>query len=490
MQTTQPISFRQRLLAEAVRLEEDRLGRIIDTPEADTSARAVGGDFERRIIVRASQMPLGRRIAEVIQNLDVLRHTLVLVVPLLGLIAGMLAALAVFGPEATVNIGVALFTLLGLQLLMLMFWVLLLLFSLRGASPARGGMIGRGILVLVQRLGSRWSKHPETGLVLRAGGQLLRRSRLGQWLASTLTHTFWLAFGVGALLATVLLLSFRQYDFFWGTTLLSEESFMALMQLIAAPAQAWGWISMDTELMRASRLGGEVVVSAREYWSGFLLSMLVIYGILPRLVFLLLSGVYAWRSLLQLRLDTRLPGYARLSERLGAFSQSVGVLDPAPATLIISNSPAPQPMPVARQGAILVIGLELERGPEHWPPAVEGVDWIVLGRADDRRQRQDVLAALRAHQETVHVLIVICSLARTPDRGAERYLLELRAHTDAPLWMLLDERQRMQDKGGDPDLRAAQWQAVAQRVGVERVLEVELDAAQHPGLRELQARLG
>jgi hypothetical protein len=142
-----------------------------------------------------------------------------------------------------------------------------------------------------------------------------------------------------------------------------------------------------------------------------------------------------------------------------------------------------RPAPVT--GTVLLIGLELERGSTDWPPRLPGMNWVVLGRADDRAQRHDVLAALRARAEAPGVVLVVCSLARTPDRGAERFLASVREQTPAPVWALLDEGRRLPARGIDRAGRVRHWQRAGQRAGLDHVLEVDLDDPHHAGSREL-----
>jgi hypothetical protein len=471
--------FRQRLVAESVRLEEDRLGRILDDPAADARACEAGGDFEQRLVTRAEATVPGRRFGGILDGLAQIRFWLLLGAVLLAFFAGIGASAAIFGQDATVNIGWALAALLGLQLVMLLLWVLLTLYR-----PKRGGgMLGRAAMAAVHRLGRRLSRRPESAVVLSASVGLMRRGGLGLWTASALTHGLWAAFCLGALLGSVFALSVRQYEFVWGTTLLSEDSFVGLVILLGAPAHWVGWPVPDAEVVRASRIGLDAGVG-RELWSGLLLSSLWFYGLLPRALLAGLSLLLARRAAARLRLDTSLPGYARLSERLGTHSRPIGVLDPRPPE-DQAQEPEPKPRPAPVHGPVLVIGLELERGSNDWPPRLGGMDWITLGRADDRSQRRDVLAALRARGEAPGVVLVLCSLVRTPDRGAERFFASVRADTHAPVWAVLDEGRRLAERGGEVAGRVRQWRKAAARAGLDYVLEVDLDDPRHPGSRQL-----
>lgn len=482
--TTAMTPLRQRLVAEALRLEEDRLGRILDDPVADARAREAGGDFEQRVARRAAETASGKRFAETLDGLVQIRFWLVLLALGIALLAGLGTAAAVFGQDATVNIGWALAVLLGLQLLMLLLWVVFTLYRPRGG----GGALGRAALAAAHGLGRRLSRRPDAAVVLSAGVGLLRQGGLGRWIASALTHGLWASFCLGALLGSLFALSVRQYEFVWGTTLLTEESFVAMVGLLGVPAQWLGWPVPDEQVVRASRIGLEGGVG-RELWSGLLLASLLFYGLLPRTLLGALSLLLVRRAARKLRLDTSLPGYARLSERLSPRARSIGVLDPRPAELQgPDRAPRGRPAPVT--GDVLLIGLELERGIRDWPPRVAGVEWIPLGRADDRSQRRDVLAALRARAEPPGVVLVVCSLARTPDRGAERFFASLREQTHAPVWAVLDEGRELAARGGARASRVRQWQQAGTRAGLDYVLEAELSDIGHPGTRELVELLG
>jgi hypothetical protein len=475
---------RHRLVAEAVRLEEDRLGRILDDPAADSRAREAGGDFEQRLVRRAGEMALGRRFAGTLEGLNQIRFWLLLGAVVLALVAGIGSAAAVFGQDATVNIGWALSALLGLQLLMLFLWVVFTLYRPKGG----GGTLGRAALAAVHGLGRRLSRRPESAVVLSASVGLLRRGGLGRWIASALTHGLWAMFCLGALMGAVFALSVRQYEFVWGTTLLTEGSFIALVAMLAAPAQWLGWPVPDAEVVRASRIGLEGAVG-RELWSGLLLSSILFYGLLPRAVLTLVSLLLVRRAAGRLRLDTSLPGYARLSDRLASHARPVGVLDPGPPETQ-GLEPVSKARPAPVHGPVLLIGLELERDSGDWPPRLAGVDWITLGRADDRSQRRDILSALRARDAVPGVVLVLCSLARTPDRGAERFFSAVRAQTRGPVWAVLDEGRTLAARGTERAGRLRQWQLAGARAGLDYVLEIDLDDQRHPGTRELVELVG
>ncbi|PTC39379.1 putative integral membrane protein [Pseudomonas paraeruginosa] len=144
----------------------------------------------------------------------------------------------------------------------------------------------------------------------------------------------------------------------------------------------------DAELIRASgdaALAGE---TARHAWAGWLVGVLLVYGVLPRLL-LGLFCLWRWkRGLAGLDLDLDDPGYSLLRERLMPASERLGVSDAAPDWL-----PEPQGGQSAQEaaGAVLV-AVELDdRRP--WPPKLaEGI--ADAGILDDGQQRRRLLEQL------------------------------------------------------------------------------------------------
>lgn len=483
--------FRRHLIAEAVRLEEDRRGAVFNEPLADTRARALRGDFAERILERAACTELGQRLQPLLTRVLSLQVGLILAMLVFAGLLGASTAALVLGRAPHVDIGWALLSLLGLQTLMLGVWLMaLLLWTLSGRGrhrPAIRGVAGIGywMLVLPRLFGARSARSPDLTDLLVANAAFLQRGGLGRWLASLLTHGFWVAFGLGAFLVCLLSFSMRQYDFVWGTTLLQEEQVLFWVVALGAPAQAVGWTMPDATTVLSSRIGLEDLVG-RSLWSAWLLWVLLAYGILPRLLLVLWSGWQVRRALVGLSLDTTLPGYARLAERLRVPSRGMGIVDPAP-------------QPVVRHGiglgrshrlhvpvrTLFVIGHEGDPDTRHWPPTLPGVDWKILGRADDRQQQADLFAALESGQETPRILLVLCWLARTPDRGTERFLRHLREHAQAPVWVLLEQGVLQCSRVNDPRLRREQWRQTCLRAGVEVLFDVDLQHPDAPGNQTL-----
>jgi hypothetical protein len=81
----------------------------------------------------------------------------------------------------------------------------------------------------------------------------------------------------------------------------------------------------------------------------------------------------------------------------------------------------------------------------------------VLGRADDRHQRRELLAGLARLDPAPARIVALCSLNRTPDRGTAHFLCELAdlAPVEIRLVGRNSDRQRVAD-----------WRRLAERFGL------------------------
>src|SRR5512147_690604 len=124
-----PIGFEQRLLTETVRLYEDSQGAPLTSPQADAAAVAADGDLEHRLIVRARALPIAPDLWQALHHL----HTAFRIALIIGLImiffTGATAAKVTLGSPTDgpiMNFFWVLGSLLGLQIIMLLVWLVLI----------------------------------------------------------------------------------------------------------------------------------------------------------------------------------------------------------------------------------------------------------------------------------------------------------------------------------------------------------------------------
>lgn len=422
-------------LTEAVRLREEHAGPL-DDDEANRRARAEDGEAHQLIERRALWLARRDGLVEALQHWRQGARLAALALLLFALFSGAGLAWAALGDGARpVNVFWALGSLLGLNLLMLLGWLLGFFFA--GDS---GGALGRLWLWLSEKL-ARDARAIQLAPALLA---VLQQRRLGRWLLGLGVHGLWSLAMLSALLTLLALLATRRYGFIWETTILGESAFVGLTQALGALPAALGFSMPDIEQIRASGTLNNDFDSARQSWAGWLVGVVLIYGLLPRLL-LALFCLWRWRSgRAALRLDLQLPAYRLLRERLQPASERLGIQDAAPAHL---HNPGTGIQPVGGEGAVLV-GIELEPNRDWPPPLPTGV--TNAGVLDDREQRRRLLEQLT--RTPAQRLLIACDPRRSPDRGTLALIGELsRCAATTRIWLLpapvgdtLDEN-RLQD---------------------------------------------
>lgn len=419
--TDTPIKHLQRLwLCETLRLREEHAGPLEDG-EANRLARQTGNDLASRIEARA--LLLAKRDGQLQAQQHWLQGARLAlgVLLVLALLGGAGLAFAALGDGSRpVNVFWALGSLLGLHLLLLLGWALGLL--LAGDHSAA---LGRLWLWLSEKL-ARDASAAQLGPALVL---LLQRRRLNRWLLGLLVHGLWLVALLSAGLMLLILLSTRRYGFVWETTLLAGDTFVALTQLLGTLPALLGFPVPAAEAIRAS--GESVLASeaARHAWAGWLLGVLLVFGLLPRALLLLLC-LWRWQyGSARLSLDLDLPGYRLLGERLQPASERLGVLDAAPASLPEAQAGSAR---LDSSGAVLVaIELDPQRA---WPPSLPK-SVADAGVLDGREQRQQLLDQL-ARFPPARLAIAI-DPRRSPDRGTLALLGELaRTAAATRIWLL------------------------------------------------------
>nr|WP_272891716.1 DUF2868 domain-containing protein [Stutzerimonas stutzeri] len=407
-------------MTEAVRLREEHAGPL-DDAEANRQARAQGGALAQLIEHRALWLARRDGLIEALRHWRQGARLAGFALILLALLTGAGLALAALGDGVRpVNVFWALGSLLGLNLLTLLGWLLGFFF----AGDA-GGALGRLWLWLSEKL-ARDARAVQLAPALLA---VLEQRRLGRWLLGLGIHGLWLVAMASALLTLLALLATRRYGFVWETTILGESTFINLTQALGTLPTLLGFSVPDIDQIRASGTLGNGADGARQSWAGWLVGVVLIYGLLPRLL-LALFCLWRWRrGRAQLRLDLQLPAYRLLRERLQPPSERLGISDQAPAQL---HAPSAGTQLDGSEGAVIV-AIELEQN-HPWPPKLPR-SVADAGVLDDREQRRRLLEQLTRFPP--ERLAIACDPRRSPDRGTLALIGELsRCATATRVWLL------------------------------------------------------
>lgn len=442
------------LLAETTRRIDESTGEFrLDDP-ATTNAAAQPGGPVGRIAERARRLPGGDQLGEDIAHMLNAARWLTLLLMLLGLLAGVAAASGIQAGTNTIALSYAVLVLLGIPLLLLLAWALL---SLRRGGAGASGLPGQilwWLMLLISRRFGLAAKRRHLAAALAELGRLR-----GRTLMALATHAFWSMFFVGCIGWMWLRFLGLRFDFSWETTLLAGPW---LEDLIIAIGWLPSWllgISQPAQEQVRDVLSGHSAPGDRALWAGYLIGALGLYGLAPRAL-LALWFLARWRRA-KLKLDLSRSGYLRLLPALSGASRGTGPRGAPPP----EHSP-PRTAHAAPPGSgqAVLVGVELDVDETRWPP--ESPDCRVLGRADNRRQRREILQALELLDPRPEKIVALCSLARSPDRGILAWLAELTEF--APVEIRLTDTQRLPDLDIDPNARLEDWLESASRHGLPR----------------------
>lgn len=405
-------------LTETIRLREEHAGPLDDL-EANRLARAAGGDLPSRIARRALWLAERDGLTAALKHwLQGARLALVLLM-IFAVLSGAGLAFAALG-QTPVNVFWALGSLLGINLILLLSWALGLIFA-----GEHGATLGR----LWLWLSEKFARDAKAAQLAPALLLLLQRKKLNRWALGALVNGLWLLAMLSALILLLTLMATRRYGFVWETTILGADTFIHVTQALGYLPSLLGFNVPTEEMIRASGDGALDIESARQAWATWLVGVLVVYGVLPRLL-LALFCLWRWNSgKATLRLDLNLPGYAQLRERLMPTSERLGINDPEPAQLHRVESNVGE---LASEGALLV-AIELDEQ-RPWPPVLPK-NVSNAGILDSRESRHKLLEQLSRFPPAR--LAIACDPRRSPDRGSLALIAELARNAGATrIWLL------------------------------------------------------
>lgn len=396
--------------AEAIRLREVHWGPLEDTAELRRASQP-DLDFPGRILLRAQLLATREGLAAHLIHWSRGARLAAVLLWTVAVMAGVSAAWGALGSGQTpVNLALALLTLLGLHAVTFLIW---LLSFWPGALQSSG--LSQTWLWLTQRL----ARGPDAALASQALLSVLVRVRAWRAILGGISHSAWIVALASALLTLLVLLSTRRYAFQWETTLLSPESFVTIAHILGALPSWLGFPIPDPGTITASDGLHRLPVAAQADWSAWLIGCVLIWGLTPRVVAGLLCLLTARRRLRRPAIDTNLPGWMELHERLIPRLRSIGIDAPAPNPA----QPVPYTPPAESSTTSTSMLLGMELGPDTvWP--LEGIPSDVhdLGICDSRSDRQRIVQQI---QPPPARLLLVYDARQTPDRGTRAWLAEL-----------------------------------------------------------------
>ncbi|MFA7633225.1 MAG: DUF2868 domain-containing protein [Thiohalomonadaceae bacterium] len=405
-------------LCEAVRLREEQTGLLEDS-EACRKARSTQGSLAQRLQVRglflAKRDGLVTALEHWLQGAKLALWMLILSALVSGVI---LAKTALSGDPQAINIFWALAGLIGLNLLSLIAWCLGLIFSKQSSSPLSHAWLW---------LSNKLARDAKAAQLVPALLVLLQRHQLLRWGLGRLLHGWWLITLCAALFTLIALLATRRYGFVWESTIVASDSFVMLVNSLGTPATWLGFALPDSELIQQSGMQALKDEQARQIWASWLLGMLLIYGIAPRLMCSLLCEWRWRRGLSRLQLNAADPVWQVFEQRVQPGSERLGIIDVAPSSLSGSVTSSQ----LSGHAAVL-LGIELDDSIS-WPPELPA-HVVNAGIIDTREQRRQMLDQFTANPPAR--LLIACDPQRSVDRGTLNLIAELsRTAVQTRVWL-------------------------------------------------------
>ena len=381
------------------------------------------GTFIQRLKIRTQRLIKDNELSQILSRPQKVFHRATQLTVVIAAILGMLAAGHAVGESATLNIYWLLVVLLGFNLLSILLWIAGITFNLHGLSTGVAAYLASW-LPYRQKENNTISSH-----ATRSWCESCLTGSTGKWRISVLTHQFWLTYLTAGLIMLVLLMIARQYNFIWGTTLLSESSIPEFTQFLARPIEYLGLMAPDSNQIAASRIGlAEQDTETRSAWARFVLGAILLYGILPRAMLLGISVLMRKLAERNFKLDLYLPYYIELRQHLMTPETTGRVIDADPHAGTKQTQVAPDIVANAIPANAQAIGIELD-DQTVWPDSI-----VCHGNVIDQQSHAD---AIKTVKNINGPLLIGVAAHRLPDRGVQRTIREIIENTAKEPWLVL-----------------------------------------------------
>lgn len=420
------ITFEDKVLLEQIRYIESQQA-LDDSSVSVLPGTSTGQPFEVRLLTRAQRLTREKELGDHLHNAAGIFSIAKIIALLLSALLGAAATLTALSVGNTINIYWLLLLLVGFNLLSMILWIAGV--SMKMENLTRGLLTKATVWLptLMSSKSTTRNKANEAWFDWHFSGQV------GKWRASQITQQLWLVYLSAGLASLMLALVARQFDFVWGTTLLSDASFIRLTDTLSEPLQLFGFTTPTTQQVVETRTGTVSPLTAaqtamhRYNWAQFLLGTLLFYGLLPRVLLWIVSTVWLQTARAKSELDYYLPYYVHLRETLIPLHGESQIVDADARTTRaqhISNDVAAEnqeatSVPVAAYWVAVELGAETL-----WPAQEIDTDKL-LGEVVDRSSLDAIMTKLQ--DKKVDALAIVVSAGRAPDRGLKRSIASLQA---------------------------------------------------------------
>lgn len=412
--------YQNRLLTEGIRIIENT------SPSTKFNADYSALNFEDALSKRTQLAELRYQVNPVFQHFQHLVKLFCALMCLLFLVVGASSVSQFLVNESgtQINFFWAIVLFIAPNILSLMIWAFLY-FKKNVFNISWFANLSLSLIALLDKLHHKVTvKHPHYLTLF----QYYFEHRFGTYMGSTqlsfISHLWWASYLLGATLSLLVVLATHQVDFIWQTTILSEDAFLSLTQLLSyMPNMLAINVPSANDVSHAS-IGIvnslQVAQESRISWSNLLIFSLVIYALVPRILLVLIFNQAIKNRKKQFKVDYSLPYYVQLKSLLHPIVNANFIVDSDEH----KNLAAGKGISTDKQ-----YNHSLKMPERAYPVAIELNDYffqqankhvseyysVALINVVDSQSQQASLSALKSSQ-LEHVLVYADS-KRLPDRG-------------------------------------------------------------------------
>ncbi len=464
--------FDKSLLIEQIRYIESASALSCDD-EDEFSDLSSHYDFQQRLWLRAQCLVKQHDLSSALSYAAGISRNIKILTLLMALVFGALGTVYAITDSQSINIYGLLLVLLGFNFISMVLWLIGISVQLRGLSASVLARLSGWLPARFENKSgvAEQQAASQRSLAGRAWVNCCLTGAVGKWQLSKLTHQLWLLYLLAGVVSLLLLLMVRQYDFVWGTTLLSDGTFVSLTELLSRPLEWFGFSAPSADQVQQSRMGADVQLTAelRASWAQFILGSLLCFGLLPRLLLLLFSSLMSIQARNRFTLDLYQPYYINLRQRLMPLASQSEIVDadsrPQQASSVRAVDAGAHDLPEHTRWVAVELGSHFS-----WPIATIDASEN-LGQVLDRQSLASISQQIK--QQSIKGVAVVVDASRLPDRGIQRTISTLLADT-AERWLVLlqlsGQQQRLSRRLGD-------WYQLAQACDIpaEHVVKLSVD---------------
>jgi hypothetical protein len=379
-------------ITQTIHLIENESGRFADQ-DINRQVRAMQTSLTNRIVMRAVMLSKENGLLSAQKTLLRAAKLSFIILLFLSTIFGATLAFGALSQDP-INLYWAIFSLLGVHLVTLCIWLLSFFFF----SNLGGSLLVYCWLWLTKKFSQKKTVQQLIPAFVELFGVRIR------WLIGFVLNLFWTLILSSALLVLVVLFSTQHYRFEWKTTLLSSDAIINLTHYLGWLPSLIGFTIPNNDIIRLSEQALNAS-DARSAWAIWLLGIFCVYGLIIRLLCMVICGLNWIRSCRQIKLNAQTACYQLLANDLQPLLVNVEDADSKGKDKV---SRLTNHFIEDGQGAFLV-AIDIQ---EDWSPPGSVT---FLGFLNTREQRRNILDYLQL--SPAKKLLIAIDTDRTPDRG-------------------------------------------------------------------------